>query len=275
MTSPTIQQILHNNAPIISRLECEILLAFVLNTTRVFLYTHPDTILDVHQNQQFNHLVAQRQTGVPIAYLIGKKEFWSLTFSVNPATLIPRPETELLIEKTLELVPQKDNAHILELGTGSGVIALALAHERPAWHIDACDKSLAALEVAQYNQQTLQIHNVTLIESDWYSQISHRNPYDAIVSNPPYIAEGDPHLDIGDLRFEPHLALTSGSHGLDALEKIIRESLARLKKNGLLLLEHGYDQKQPVTDLMQQIGYHSVCTWKDLQGNDRVTVGYH
>lgn len=275
MTAPTIKQILQDNARDIPRLECEILLAFVLGTTRIFLYTHSDTLLQENQRQQFDGLVEQRRSGMPIAYLIGKKEFWSLSFCVNQATLIPRPETELLVEQTLALLPQDDPARILELGTGSGIIALALANERPTWHIDACDKSVSALEIAKFNQQSLKISNVQFIESDWYSHIISAEQYDAIVSNPPYIAEEDPHLFAGDIRFEPRLALTSGSLGLDALEKIIRESLARLKKNGLLLLEHGYNQKQPVTDFMKQAGYHNICTWKDIQGHDRVTVGYH
>lgn len=275
MTRLTVKQVLNNNAPLIPRLECEILLAFVLQQTRTFLYTHQETILQPKQLTQFNHLRSQRQYGIPIAYLIGKKEFWSLPFLVNEATLIPRPETELLVEQTLNLLPQECPARILELGTGSGIIALALASERPHWRIDACDISESALQIAKKNQQSLGINNVEFIASDWYSHVPNTERYDAIVSNPPYIAESDPHLLEGDLIFEPRHALASGPVGLDALEKIIRESLARLKKNGLLLLEHGYDQKLQVTDFMQQTGYHDICTWKDLQGHDRVTVGYH
>jgi release factor glutamine methyltransferase len=256
-----------------ARIDSEILLAFVLNCSRTYLYTHPEKVLLAAQTTHFNQLIEKRRQGIPIAYLTGLREFWSLPLKVTEATLIPRPETEKLVEIALELLSPIPHARILDLGTGSGAIALALAHERPDWRITATDKSEAALQVAQQNAQSLQLSTIEFIHSDWFSAIPMDKKFHAIVSNPPYIATADPHLLQGDVRFEPYLALTSGDDGLQDLQVIIKQSLARLEKNGLLLTEHGYSQKQAVETLLTKCGFSEVQCWQDWQGNDRISGG--
>lgn len=255
------------------RIDAEILLAHVLLKPRVYLYSHSDEFLTTQQFTTFQQLITRRSFGIPIAYITGTREFWSLPLKINEETLIPRPETELLVELTLSLLDQTVKAQVLDLGTGSGAIALALARERANWKITACDCSIGALETAEENARLLGLNNVSFYHSDWFSQIIQPSTFHAIVSNPPYIAANDPHLNEGDVRFEPPLALIGGLNGLSALEHIIKHSLARLEPDGLLLIEHGFDQKLPVTSMLKDYGYSNVQCWKDLQGNDRVSGG--
>lgn len=257
-----------------ARLEAELLLCYLLHKNRAYLFAHPEELLDQTQLESYQHLIAQRARGIPIAYLTGTREFWSLTLKVNKYTLIPRHETERLVELALELIPNHSATRILDLGTGSGAIALALAKERPQWEITACDSSMEALQVAKENAQTLGITNVSFYHSDWFKNIPSIR-YHAIVSNPPYIAEQDPHLQEGDLRFEPLSALASSQDGLSDLQYIIEHSYNHLLPNGLLLLEHGYDQKISVRAILNKIGYNKIHCWKDIQGHDRVSGGWH
>lgn len=257
-----------------ARLEAEILLCHLLHKNRAYLFAYPEQLLSAIQLESYQHLITQRVQGIPIAYLTGTREFWSLTLKVNQHTLIPRHETERLVELALELIPNYSSTRILDLGTGSGAIALALAKERPEWEITACDASLEALEVAKENAQTLGMTNVSFYHSDWFKNIPPAR-YHAIVSNPPYIAEQDPHLQEGDLRFEPLSALASSQEGLSDLQYIIEHSYNHLLPNGLLLLEHGYDQKISVRAILNKIGYNKVHCWKDIQGHDRVSGGWH
>ena len=255
------------------RLDCEVLLAFVLNKPRTYLYTHPEQSLSETELEHFKKFIVKRKCGIPIAYLLGIREFWSLSLKVTEDTLIPRPETELLVELTLKLLQPLKQAKILDLGTGCGAIALALAKEKPSWVITACDNSPKALQVAQENAFNLHLSHIQFILSDWFNMLPTEMTFHAIVANPPYIAHCDPHLKQGDLRYEPLAALCSGEDGLIALRRIIQQSLARLEKNGLLLVEHGYLQKKAVHVLFQEYGYTEVRCWQDWQGHDRISGG--
>lgn len=256
-----------------ARLDAEILLTHVIAKPRTFLYTYPETHLTKEQFIAFQRLITKRSMGTPIAYLTGTREFWSLPIKVNTCTLIPRPETELIVELTLNSLVHQWNANILDLGTGSGAIALALAKERPDWQITACDCSAGALNTAKENAQNLKLNNIKFCQSDWFEQIQSPQNFHAIVSNPPYIAANDPHLKEGDVRFEPSVALIAESSGFAALEHIIRHGLKRLEPAGLLFIEHGYDQKVSVMSMLQKYGYADVQCWQDWQGNDRVSGG--
>jgi release factor glutamine methyltransferase len=262
-----------NKEPNDARLEAEIILSDVLVKNRTYLYTHPEYLLTEEQCNQFKNLLLQRAEGLPIAYLLGQREFWSLPLKVNQHTLIPRHETERLVELTLELLPSQPQLNILDLGTGSGAIALALASERPHWQITACDKSQEALNIAQLNAQQLNITNITFYCSDWFNALP-SNQYHAIVSNPPYIALNDPHLTQGDVRFEPISALVSGQDGLTDIQYIIAHSYNYLLPNGLMILEHGYDQKDSIRAILNKLGYCNVQCWQDLAGQDRVSSGW-
>lgn len=256
-----------------SRLEAELLLSEVLKQNRAYLYAHPEQQLDENQIALYDTLIHQRVQGIPIAYITGTREFWSLTLKVNQATLIPRHETERLVELALEWSVDEPNTRILDLGTGSGAIGLALAKERPNWELDACDCSEDALNVARENAATLGITNIHFYRSDWLKQLPNKL-YHAIVSNPPYIAEHDPHLLEGDVRFEPQTALVSSQEGLADLQYIIKNSVNYLMPDGLLLLEHGYDQKSHVQAMLHLFGYRNVQTWQDILGHDRVSGGW-
>ncbi|PIE41947.1 MAG: protein-(glutamine-N5) methyltransferase, release factor-specific [Gammaproteobacteria bacterium] len=259
-TSPTAQ------------LDAELLLAYVLDKNRTWLKTWPDAEPSVDEAQQFQQLIERRSTGEPVAYLTGEQAFWSLNLHVSPATLIPRPETELLVEKILAAKTAEKGISLLDLGTGSGAIALALASEKPGWKIDACDQSEAALLIAEQNRAKYDL-SVTFSRSNWFSDYQGRR-FDVIVSNPPYIEENDHHLFQGDVRFEPITALASGKDGLDAIRRIVSEAKTHLNENGLLIFEHGYQQASAVQHILVTAGFSRVATHRDLSGHDRVTLGY-
>ncbi len=256
-----------------SRIDAEMLLLYILKQPRTYLYTHPETLLTTHQWQAYQHLIHQRSLGHPVAYLTQSKEFWSLPLMITEKTLIPRPETELLVELTITLLNTFTDARILDLGTGSGAIALALASERPTWHILAIDDSEEALEIARHNASNLNLNQIKFLQSNWFTSIT-KETFHAIISNPPYIAENDIHLQQGDIRFEPRKALTSGINGLDALNDIIKTAITFLLPGGFLLVEHGFDQKEAVAALFQQYGYVKIQSYQDIVGNDRVTGGF-
>ncbi|SOB76499.1 release factor glutamine methyltransferase [Marinobacter sp. LV10R510-11A] len=252
------------------RLDAELLLAHVSSLSRSSFRAYPERELDSEQAAQFEGLVAQRVLGVPIAYLLGYQEFWSLPFIVSNSTLIPRPDTECLVEQALE-IPLADNAKVLDLGTGTGAIALALASEQPNWLVTACDFQEEAITQAQTNARELQLP-VNVFQSGWFTGLP-ADSFDLIVSNPPYIASGDYHLGEGDVRFEPASALVAGVDGLDDIRKIVDEAPAWLNSGGWLLLEHGFDQAKAVRDLFSGRGFTNVESRKDYGGNDRMTLG--
>ena len=254
------------------RLDAEILLAHVLQAPRSQLYAHPETRVDSEQVQRFALLVMARHKGQPVAYLTGRREFWSLTIKVNANTLIPRPETELLIEQSLRYVPAGARWYLLDLGTGSGAIALALASERPHCRITATDLSESALAVARDNARDLGLNNLEFLQGDWFGPIPGRR-YSLIVANPPYVANDDPHLNAGDLRYEPRGALTGGPDGLAAIRKIALRAPAHLDPGGVLLLEHGADQAARVRLLLAAAGFSGIETLRDLAGHERVSLG--
>ena len=253
-----------------ARADAEILLAHCLQKSRTYLFAYPETAVDSLTEASFRELLAERLRGVPIAHITGQREFWTLNLKVTPDTLIPRPETELLVETALKL--GSSSSHILDLGTGTGAIAIAIASERPDVQVTACDFSAAALAVAQENAQVNSIHNVHFIQSDWFSALPAQR-FDMIVSNPPYIEADDPHLAQGDVRFEPLTALASGQDGLNDIRHLIQTAPQWLVNGGWLLLEHGYNQGKAVTALLQTTGFQQVHCLPDLAGNDRVSLG--
>ena len=255
-----------------ARIEAQCLLQAVLQVNRAYLFTHPEQRLSDAQQARFNALFERRLSGEPIAYLLGEREFYGLTFKVSPATLIPRPETELLVEQALQRIPQQGICRVLDLGTGSGAIALSIAHARPHAEVVAVDSSAAALEVAQFNAEQLNLGNVRLLQSDWFTALSGER-FDIIVSNPPYIAVGDAHLGQGDVRFEPRIALASGANGLQDIQRICAAADIYLNNAGWLLFEHGYDQAAVVRSLLQQHGFVEIFSVCDLAGIERVTGG--
>lgn len=260
-----------NNTSESPRADAELLLAHCVGKSRTWLRTWSDKTLDGGIIAAFQTLLAERLRGVPIAHLIGYREFWTLNLKVTPDTLIPRPETELLVETALALLPTTA-VNVLDLGTGTGAIALSLASERPAWQVTAVDVSAAALAVAQENAQNNGIHNVHFQPSDWFTALPAQR-FAMIVSNPPYIEAADPHLQQGDVRFEPLSALASGSDGLDDIRHLIHHAPDWLEQNGWLLLEHGYNQGQVVTALLHERGFQNVRCLLDLAGNERLSLG--
>jgi release factor glutamine methyltransferase len=255
-----------------ARREAEILLGHALDKSRAWLYAHGDDEVSDTAAETFRSLLKQRVAGTPVAYLIGYREFWTLKFVVTPAVLIPRPETELLVELALRHIPQSKKVDIVDLGTGSGAIALAIAHERPQSRVVATDASEEALSVARINAARLGIGNVEFIWSDWFDGLS-RMMFDVIVSNPPYIASNDNHLSQGDLRFEPRGALASGIDGLDSIRAIVRSAPEHLKPGGDFLMEHGFDQGAAVRELFAQSGFVDISTSRDSEARERVTSG--
>ncbi|RDZ26879.1 peptide chain release factor N(5)-glutamine methyltransferase [Lysobacter silvisoli] len=252
--------------------EAELMLAYVLGQPRSWLFAYSDAAVADELAQRYRALVARRADGEPVAYLLGQRGFWSFDLRVTPATLIPRAETELLVELALARVPAGRAARIADLGTGSGAIALALARERPAAQVLATDVSAAALAVAQDNARALALANVAFREGDWYAPLQGER-YELIASNPPYIAEDDAHLEQGDLRHEPRGALASGADGLDAIRVLAAGASAHLQRGGWLLIEHGWNQGDAVRGLLRDAGLVEVATERDLEGRDRVTLG--
>lgn len=259
-------------------LDAELLLAHVIKVPRSYLHTWPEKKVTEVNQQQFDFLIKRRSMGEPLAYIVGYKEFWSLNFKVSPAVLIPRPETEILVEQVLEKCANDPSIkRILELGTGSGAIAISLATEFPALEIVAVDRSLAALTLAKENAKNLAVTNVKFFLSDWFSALPQtqmtENTFNIIVSNPPYIAIDDPHLSQKNLRFEPKEALISASNGLGDLHYIIQNATEYLASNGWLILEHGFEQGPFVLTFMKENGYIDVQDLSDLADVSRVTVG--
>jgi release factor glutamine methyltransferase len=252
-------------------IDAEVLLAFVLETARSFLYANPELEPPHQRVTAFKRLVAQRAKGHPVAYLTGHCEFWSLRFTVSPAVLIPRPETELLVETALAKIPPGAGWRIADLGTGSGAIALALAAERRRCEIHATDISEAALDIARCNAQRHSLAHVRFHRGWWAEPL--QGDFELIVSNPPYVGDGDPHLEEGDLRFEPRVALTPGADSLGAIKEIARASSPLLVQGGWLMFEHGWDQGPASHQTLQENGFLNVETLRDLQGHERVTVG--
>lgn len=299
-----------------AKLEAQLLLQHVLNVNRAWLITHENDVLEPNSHEAFETLLNRRLNGEPIAYILGSREFYGLSLMVTPDTLIPRSDTEILVEVALEKIQQKngnppllftsmsearlnlnqkmdlqsrandevdDKSHvinaaltskteILDLGTGTGAIALALAKNHPKAIVTAVDKSTAALKIAKKNAKNLSISNVQFVLSHWFDHLMNKK-FDIIISNPPYIEQNDVHLSQGDLRFEPISALVSGADGLDDIRQIIGDCLIHLKPQGWLLLEHGYNQAELVADLMAQTGLTNIETIRDLGGNHRVTIG--
>jgi len=262
-----------------AKLDAELLMCHVLDCNRTYLFTWPDKTLDETQISSFQELCEKRQTGHPIAHLIGFREFWTLNLKVSPTTLIPRPDTETLVEQALFLVSEQkckqQDEHLtgLDLGTGTGAIALSLASELPSWDWLAVDFIADAVSLAQENAKLNGITNCKIIQSDWFENIPNTK-FNLIVSNPPYIDENDPHLSQGDVRFEPLSALTAADAGLSDIKLIVAQSKGYLQANGLLMIEHGNTQGKMVRDIFISNGYTKVNTIKDLSLNDRVTVGY-
>jgi release factor glutamine methyltransferase len=254
------------------RHEAEILLGHVLQRDRAWLFSHADFIPDATSCERFRELIGARQRGEPVAYLIGRRGFWTFDLTVTPDVLIPRPETELLVEIALERIPLDADIDVADLGTGSGAIALAIASERPRARVMATDASAAALAVAIANADRLGIGNVGFAQGDWFAALFSRR-FDVIVSNPPYIAAGDRHLELGDLRFEPASALASGADGLDAIRTIVLAAPVHLVAGGWLLFEHGYDQGERVRSILDHAGFECVQTWRDIASNDRISGG--
>lgn len=254
-----------------ARLEVQMLLQRVLAVGRAYLFAHPERVMSAAEEAAYQALLQRRLAGEPMAYILGEREFFGLNLGVTNATLIPRPDTELLVELALERIPQ-NGIRVLDMGTGSGAIALALAHQRPTSEVWACDASPAALAVARSNAQRLSLARVHFIESNWFSAFSGQR-FNVIASNPPYIAAADHHLSQGDVRFEPLSALASGVDGLDDIRHIVAQAGEHLEKDGWLLLEHGYDQAAQVRELLQAAGFTAVFSAKDLAGIDRCSGG--
>lgn len=272
----TIEKALREARAAIGPTDARVLLRRVLATNNEFLATHPEQALTSEQTAAFQTMVARRKLGEPVAYLIGAREFYGLEFFVTPDVLIPRPETELLVDLALQRIPVDHPRQVLDLGAGSGAIAISIAAHRPLAKITATDISEAALQVARQNAERLipveSKANVALIKSDWYSNLGD-TLFDVILTNPPYVAENDPHMQQGDLRFEPANALTPGGDGLDAFRAIIGQAPTRLHSNGWLLCEHGYDQAKAVRALLVAAGFQSVMSHKDFGGIQRTTIG--
>lgn len=256
-----------------ARLDVELLLARVLEKDRSYLFTWPEKTLSNEQRLAFEALFSRRLKGEPIAHILGEREFWSLPLRVNASTLIPRPDTELLVELALEFLPKTSGA-IVDLGTGTGAIALALASENAHWNILALDQSPAACDLAESNRSRLGFDKVQVRQSNWFSALEQGvESFDLIVSNPPYIDKDDHHLSEGDVRFEPLSALVADDLGLADIKLIAASAPKFLNDGGCLLFEHGYQQAESVRNILTEIGFESVRSERDLNGNDRATLG--
>lgn len=255
-----------------ARLDAELLLAHCLQKPRSYLYSWPEKELSDSVWSEFQILVGQRLKPTPVAYLLVSREFYSLEFKISPAALIPRPETELLVETTLALCSQRERPRVLEMGTGTGIISIVLLRENPDIDLVTTDISLDCLELAKTNAD---FHRVSLscVQSDWYRALSEQPAFDLIVSNPPYIAAEDPYLTQGDLPAEPLLALTPGETGLESIEQIVVGAPRHLNAGGYLVFEHGYDQAQAVEELLKTAGFNNIQSLSDDNGQPRVSLG--
>lgn len=254
------------------RLERTLLLAHALNVTRESVLAHPETVVPDEVACKFVSLVRRRLGGEPIAYLVGSREFYGLHLHITPDVLIPRPDTELLVEAALRRLAGAAPGRVLDLGTGSGAVAIAIAKHRPQMQIDAVDVADAAVSLAATNARLLSVPNASFRQADWYSACGEQC-YDLIVSNPPYIPSADPHLFEGDLRFEPRRALTPGADGMAAIRAIVAGAASRLAPHGWLLFEHGYDQAEHCRKLLADAGFVKIATLRDLAGIERVCEG--
>jgi release factor glutamine methyltransferase len=252
--------------------EARLLLAHVLGRDRAWLAAHADDVVAAQEAETFDALARRRRDGEPIAYLIGRREFYGLDLEITPDVLIPRPETELLVDLALARLPTESETRVLDLGTGSGAVALAIAASRRRAQVIGADRSTAALALAQRNAARLSIDNVSFVASDWFTALAGQR-FDLIVANPPYVAAGDPHLSEGDLRHEPAQALTSGADGLSAIRVIVAAAPVHLTDGGWLLLEHGHDQADRVGALLRDAGFADVSAARDLAGILRVSYG--
>ena len=255
-----------------AEVDARYLLSFVLNKDFTWLKTWPDETLEDVQIESLTRMIERRNKGEPIAYITGMKDFWTLSLKTNPSTLIPRPETELLVESALAFLENNDNAKILDLGTGTGAIGLSIASEKTNSQIVASDFQKYAVELAKENAQLNNISNIDILLSDWFSNITVKG-FDLIVSNPPYVEADDPHLQQGDLVFEPDTALIALDNGLSDIKIIVSQSKQFLLKGGALMIEHGFKQGKKVRDVYIKIGFREVRTIKDLSGLDRITLG--
>lgn len=269
---PTVAALLRATRARIEPAEAGLLLAHALDRSRSWLFAHDDHAVDATARARFAELVERRARGEPVAYLLGRRGFWRFDLQVSPATLIPRPETERLVELALERLPQGVGLDVADLGTGSGAIALALAAERPQARVLAVDLSAGALAVARANAAELGLANVGFRHGDWFAPLAGER-FDLIASNPPYIESADPHLAQGDLRYEPASALASGADGLDAIRVIAGQAPAHLRPGGWLLIEHGWEQGAAVRALLAAAGLAEVATERDWEQRERVTLG--
>jgi release factor glutamine methyltransferase len=277
-SSQTISDALHTATLMLQRasssprLDAELLLEHVTGLSRTSFHSHPERELPANAGWSLQQLVKRRMHGEPVAYIRGQQEFWSLLFEVSPAVLIPRPETELLVERALAHIDVSEETQVADLGTGSGAIAISIAHERPKAKVTASDLSADALMIATRNTARLQVQNVKLVQGSWFAPFAEQK-LDVIVSNPPYVAETDTDLAPGVRRYEPHIALFAARNGLDALSRIASDARTHLRPNGWLLLEHGWKQATEVRDLLERAGFDHVRSHPDLAGHERVTEG--
>lgn len=253
-----------------AKLDAQVLLLHILQKPRSYLFTWPEHALSDEQQSQFNVFIQRRLKGEPVAHITGLHEFWSLSLEVNATTLIPRPDTETLVEQALEIALPA-TAKVLDLGTGTGAIALALGSEMPSWQITAVDRVSDAVALATRNQQRLAINNVHVKQSNWFSEL-HGEKFNLIVTNPPYIESSDIHLNQGDVRFEPLSALVADDCGMSDIKQIITQSRDYLSSNGYLLIEHGFEQGEAVRHFFEKMAFVNIKTVKDLGNNDRVTL---
>jgi release factor glutamine methyltransferase len=256
----------------IGDVDARVLMQQVLDANHAYLIVHSDQVLATGQVTKFRQFVERRAAGEPVAYITGKREFYGMAFEVTPSVLIPRPETELLVDLALERIPASRAARILDLGTGSGAVAIAIAKHRRLAHVTAVDISPDAAAIARANMRRHEVDNLSIVEGDWFGGVA-GEIFDLIVANPPYVARADPHLSQGDLRFEPPIALSGGEDGLDCLRQIIAAASAHLVEGGSLLVEHGYDQAEICRELLGIAGYGSVFSHPDLAGIMRVSGG--
>ena len=276
MPSATVDHILRKAKQQLSKtsqspaLDSEVLFRHITNYSTIDLIRESGSIVSSEHESHFWQLILEREKGKPVAYLIGKREFWSLDFAVNESTLIPRPDTETLLEQAVKITQKHPHCNILDLGTGSGNIAISIAHECPTANVTGIDISPNALDIAQQNAIRLNIKNVTFLLSNWFNKLTTER-FDLITSNPPYIAKDDEHLTLGDVRFEPRSALVSGDQGLDDIEHIAQCSVKYLEKNGQILIEHGATQGASVRSILHSAGFSRCETFKDLSNNERVS----